>query len=245
MSNKEYSKTRKHFKTMYKNGNLTKEVYESKEYLNFEKEENKRKEAKNFVKEYLETFGNSKFFAKLKERINIYLLKYINLLKRKDKLKKELEDLFASKKIDVKSLEKLKRYGLFNKFKIGFIGFAYNAKDFNFVTTDGIFATEKYEKIAKEELFELRKRIILFSNSLIKAEKEMENIKKRIPELIEKRKKEDEKIERENQEKIKQLNREKEIKENSYKTKMKSIFLEHDFLLRDRNNKSFSRNLTR
>ncbi len=168
MSNKEYSKTRKYFKIMYENGDLTKEVCESKEYLNFLKEENKRQKAKAFVKEFLDKFVESAIFTNIRKKIDIYYDIYKKLLKKQEKLEKELEDLFKNKKVDQRKLDNLRRHGEFSKSQINFIGFIHNFKHFK---VDNIFLAEKYQIAAEKELLKVREDIILFSNSLIKTEK--------------------------------------------------------------------------
>ncbi len=114
MSNHEYSKARKYFKTMFKYGELTKEVCESEEYLIFEKEENKRKEARKFVKNFLITMKNNAYFTECKRKIDVYNTKLFNFVEKRKQLKKYVEELFKNKKIDWETLVSFPKCEIYN-----------------------------------------------------------------------------------------------------------------------------------
>lgn len=227
MSKKEYSKVRKHFKSLYENAGLTEQVLKSEEYLNFEKEEIKRQKAKAFVKDFVKNFDKNSVVIDLKKKTDTYSVKYMDLLIRKGKLEEELKDLFKNKKIDRETFDNFKKQGIMHFFTISFLDVAYTVP---LNMTDIVFF-ESYIGMIEEDLSKLRFGVVYLSNMLIKAEKELEDIKKRQPELMEKRKKEDAELIKEKEEKVAGvISKEKTIEKLEHRVKEKSLELERNFL---------------
>ena len=237
MSNKEYSKVRKHFKTMFKYGELTKEVCESEEYLNFEKEENKRKEARAFVKDYLTTMNENPYILDIRKKIDIYDARYRTIFKNGTELEKEVRELFKNKKIDRVTLNDfytIRFFDFYTPFRN--IGFSINnkVKNYNYES----FSLDKlhYKEDVEEILCKFRRLVCDFSVALKEAKNKVESIKAQVSTLSKKRKAEDSDIEAQRiakQIEEEKFNKEKKIKKDNLDAKHMAeaiaMELEHNF----------------
>ncbi len=231
MSNREYSKVRKHFKTMFKYGNLTKEVCESEEYLNFEKEEKKRKEARDFVENFLRTMKDNPYFTDLKRKIDIYNMKFFSFVEKREQLKEYVAKLYKNKKIDFETLVNFPKCNIYN------LNDCYRGipifKIEKYSSFGSLFSKiVEYKENIEYVLLKLRRIVCEFSVELKKMEKEVKDIEKRIPKLSEKRRKEDaeqQAKEKAEQAKLEKLDEKQKVAELKYRAEAKARELESQF----------------